>query len=228
MEAIKFEAKTRKIKGKQVKKLRSAGAIPAVVYGRGIASRDLSLDARAFEKMLRAAGESSLIDLAVDGDEPVKVLVHDVQYDPLRSVIIHADLRQVNMKEKLEANIALKFIGEAPAVKALGAILVRNIDEIAVRCLPQHLVHEIEVDLSSLKEFNDHVTVGDIAPPEGVEFLNGAKEIIILAQKPISEEELAALETKPEADVTVVKVAAEEKKAERDAAKESEEGGKKE
>ena len=218
MEALKLEAKTRVIKGKQVKQLRTAGQIPAVVYGHGIASQDISLDLRAFEKVLRQAGESSLIDLAVGDAAVVKVLVHDVQHDPLRSTIIHADLRQVNMKEKLEANVTLKFVGEAPAVKALGAILLRNMDTVTVRCLPQYLVHEIEVDLSNLKNLDDQITIGSLVLPEGMEFVNGAEEVIAIAQTPISEEELAALDTKAVGDVTAVKAANEEKKAERDAA----------
>ncbi len=223
MEALKLEAKTRVIKGKQVKQLRTVGQIPAVVYGHGIASQDISLDLRAFEKVLRQAGESSLIDLAVGDAAVVKVLVHDVQHDPLRSTIIHADLRQVNMKEKLEANVTLKFVGEAPAVKALGAILLRNMDTVTVRCLPQYLVHEIEVDLSNLKNLDDQITIGSLVLPEGMEFVNGPEEVIAIAQTPISEEELAALDTKSEGDVTAVKAANEEKKAGRDAAAAAEE-----
>lgn len=218
MEALKLEAKKRDVVGKQVKQLREEGAIPAVVYGHGVEAKNITVDFRAFEKALRQAGESSLVDLVINGDEAVKVLIQDVQYDPLKSKAIHADFRQVNMKEKLEANVILKLVGEAPAVKALGAILVRNIDTVTVRCLPQYLVHEIEVDLSALKNFEDSIKVGDITPPEGMEFMNGPEELIVLAQQPISEEELAALETKPEADVAAVKVATEEKKAERDAA----------
>jgi large subunit ribosomal protein L25 len=227
MEALKLEATSRQIKGKQVKTLRSAGTVPAVVYGHGIPSRDISLDFRAFEKLARQAGESSLVDLSIDGAEPVKVLVHEIQYHPLKDTIIHADLRQVRMDEKLEANVAVKFVGEAPAVKAFGALLVRNLDAISVRCLPKDLVHEIEVDLSTLKNFEDRISVGDITAPAGIEFLNGNEEVIVIAAQPISEEELASLDTKPEAAVTDVKVATEEKKAERDAAKAAEDEAKK-
>lgn len=228
MEALKLEAKKRDIKGKKVKTLRAEGGVPAVVYGKGVASSDLTLDGRVFEKVFNKAGESSLIDLSVEGAAPVKVLVHDVQYDPLKGTIDHVDFRQVNMKEKLEADVILKFVGEAPAVKAQGAILVRNMDTITVRCLPGDLVHEIEVDLSKLANIDDHVNVGALTPPPGIEFMAEPTELIIVAQAPISEEELAALETaeKPEADVSAVKVATEEKKAERDAAKAAEEGSK--
>ncbi len=221
MEALKLEAKKRDVVGKQVKQLREEGVIPAVVYGHGVEAKNITVDFRAFEKALRQAGESSLVDLVINGDEAVKVLIQDVQYDPLKSRAIHADFRQVNMKEKLEADVILKLVGEAPAVKALGAILVRNLNAVTVRCLPQYLVHEIEVDLGTLKNFDDSIKVGDITPPEGMEFMNGPEELIVLAQQPISEDELAALEAKPEADVTAVKAANEEKKAERDAAAEA-------
>lgn len=219
MEALKLEATSRQVTGKKVKNLRNAGSVPAVVYGNGIPSRDISLDFRAFEKLARQAGESTLIDLAIDGEAPVKVLVHELQYHPLKDTIIHADLRQVRMDEKLEANIAIKFVGEAPAVKAFGALLVRNLDSLSVRCLPADLVHEITIDITGLKNFEDRISVGDITPPNGIEFLNGPEEVIVIAAQPISEDELAALEAKPEANVSEVKVATEEKKAERDAAK---------
>jgi len=229
MEALKLEAKKREIKGKKVKTLRLEGQIPAVVYGHGVESKDLTVDYRGFEKVFNKAGESSLIDLDVEGGSPVKVLVHEVQYDPLKGTINHVDFRQVNMKEKLEAEVILKFIGEAPAVKAQGAILVRNMDTITVRCLPGDLVHEIEVDLSKLANIDDRIAVSSLAIPPGVELMADPSDLIIVANAPISEEELASLEAKPEADISAVKVVTEEKKAERDAAKaEKGEGDKKE
>ena len=219
MEVLTLQATSRQITGKKVKNVRKAGLVPAVVYGHGIPSRDIAVEQRAFDKLSEKAGESTLVDLVIDSAEPVKVLVHDIQRHPLKDTIIHADLRQVRMDEALEANVALKFVGEAPAVKAHGAILVKNLTAIAVRCLPGDLVHEIEIDLSALKNFDDRITVGSITAPKGIEFLNGPEELIVIASQPISEEELAALETKPEANVGEVKVATEEKKAERDAAK---------
>lgn len=222
MEALKLQATKRDIKGKRVKAIRSEGRIPAVVYGHGVESKDLAVDYRDFEKLFSKAGESSLVDLEVEGGSPVKVLIHEVQFDPLKGKISHVDFRQVNMKEKLDAEVILKFVGEAPAVKTGGAILVRNMDTVTVRCLPGDLVHEIEVDLSKLVNLEDRITIGDITPPPGMEFQAEPGELIVVANAPISEEELASLEAKPEADVSAVKVATEEKKAERAAAKEGE------
>ena len=213
MEALKLEAKSREIKGKQVKTLRTKDLIPSVVYGHGVDAKDLTVDYRTFEKVLDKAGESSLVDLVVDGKEPVKVLIQEIQYDALTSRIIHADFRQVRMTEKLEAQIEFNFVGEAPAIKEMGAILVRNMDTISVRCLPQYLVPSISIDLSVLKKFGDMVKVKDIPTPEGMEFLAHPNDVIIVANEPISEAELKELEAKPVEDVTVVKSEAEEKKA---------------
>ena len=103
-----------------------------------------------------------------------------------------------------------------------------NMDVITVRCLPGDLVHEIEVDLSKLANIDDHINVSALTPPPGIEFMAEPNDLIIVANAPISEEELAAMDAKPEADVSAVKVATEEKKAERDAAKAEKEGESKE
>jgi len=215
METLKLEAKIREIKGKQSRQLRLKGVIPAVVYGHGVASRNLSVDYRVFEKTLAKAGESSLIDLAIDGQEPVKVLIQEVQHDPLKGVVTHVDFRQVKMTEKLETDIEFEFTGEAPAVKELGAILVRSMSKITVRCLPQYLVHSIAIDLSPLKAFGNVIKVKNIKPPEGMEFLANPDDVIAVVNEPISEAELKELEAKPVEDVSAVKVETEEKKAEK-------------
>ncbi len=229
METLKLEAKTREIKGKQSKQLRQQGSIPAVVYGHGFETRSLAVDQRVFEKALAKAGESSLIDLVIDGKESVKVLIQEVQHDPLKGLVTHVDFRQVKMTEKLETDIEFEFIGEVPAVKELGAILVRSMDKIRVRCLPQYLVHSIAIDLTSLKAFGDTIKVKDIKPPEGIEFLANPTEVIAVVNEPISEAELKELEAKPVEDVSAVKVETEEKKAEKAAeAAAAEKGPKKE
>lgn len=223
MEPILIEAKTRQLTGKKVKTLRLAGSVPAVVYGHGVETRSLIVDGRAFGKAYAASGDSSLVDLAIDGGSTVKVLVHDVQYDPLRDTVTHVDFRQVNMNEKLEADVVLKFVGEAPAIKTYGGILVRNMDSVTVRCLPGDLIHEFEVDLASLKNIDDTLTVADLVVPKGIEIMAKAEDMIVIVTAPISEEELAALDNKVAADVTQVKSVIEEKKAERAAAKETDE-----
>lgn len=219
MEAIKLNANNRTVIGKQVKQLRAAGKLPAVIYGHGLESRSVELSYAEFEKAYKAAGWSSLLDLAVEGGAPLKVLIQDAQQDPLTDKFTHVDLREVNMKEKLETEVMLRFVGESPAVKELGAVLVKNADKIKVRCLPSDLVHEIDVDLSKLKGFGDRVSIKDIVPPSGVEFISKTDDALATVIAPISEEELKALDTAVVEDVAAVKVESEEKKKAEEAAK---------
>lgn len=208
--------------GKAVSKIRKQGWIPAVLYGHGVSAQMLQVAQIPFEKVYRQAGESSLVDLRVDEAAPVKVLIQEVQVDPLAGQVMHIDFRQVRMDEKLEAEVALRFTDEAPAVKELGGILVRNLDHLKVRCLPGALVHEIDISLASLKSFGDKLHVRDVPAPAGLEVLHDQEEVVALVEEPRSEEELKELEATPEVGVEEVKVIAEEKKAEREKEKEEE------
>ncbi|MBI4133412.1 50S ribosomal protein L25 [Candidatus Uhrbacteria bacterium] len=213
-----LEAQPRIATGRRVRGLRATGTIPAVVYGHGIPPQNVQVGKIPFEKIYRRAGESSLVDLALVGEKPVKVLIQDVQYDPLRGDVTHIDFRQVRMDEKLDAEVALRFIDESPAVKELSGILVKNITHLKVRCLPAALVSEIDVSLAPLKTFTDKIHVREIAVPSGMEVRTSADEIVALVEEPRSEEELKELEAPgaPEAGVEQVKVIADEKKAERE------------
>ena len=193
---FKLNAEIREATGNQVGALRREGKVPAVVYGPGVQNRNLMLDYREIEKVYAQAGESTLVDLVVGDGKPVKVIVQDIQRDPLKNLLTHVDFLQVNMSEKMTASIALKFIGESPAVKALGALLVYNLDDIEVSCLPQDLVSHIDIDLSKLTEIGDSIKVGDITPPSGMEFMTEPDVSIVVANAPTSESEF---ETAPAA-----------------------------
>lgn len=198
--------------------LREDGFIPAVMYGKNIDPQNISFEYNAFEKVYQEAGESNLIDLSLEDKEPQKVLVKDVQYDPITGKIIHIDFKIINMKEKIHTNIPFNFTGESPAVKELGGVLVKSIDELEVECLPIDLVGEIEVDISPLATFDDVIKIKDINIPKGMRVLEGEEEIVATVTPPRSEEELAALEQQPteETDVSEVKVEGEEKKKEKE------------
>jgi len=197
MPTLILKAKKRVETGKKVDQLRKQGKIPAVLYGHKVKPVSLVLDYSTFEKIFAQAGESTLIDLTVDDQKPVKVLIQDYQLDPKTNQIIHTDLHQVRMDEKLHAEIALNFINEPPAVKELGGILVTAIDSLEVECLPQDLVHEINVDLSSLKTFEDVIHVADIKIPSGLTITHNPHDVVALIQQPRSEKELEGLEAKP-------------------------------
>lgn len=197
MSDLSLIAEVRQLTGKKIKDLRRQGQIPAVLYGHKIKPQNLMVDANKFEEIYKAAGESTLIDLNIDKQKPIKVLIQEVQLDPITDKFLHIDFHQVRMDERLRTEVELKFINEPSAVKELSGILVTNIDTVEIECLPKDLVHEIEVDLSQLKTFADFIRVSDIKVPEGISILNSADEVIALVQPPRREEELEALEEKP-------------------------------
>jgi len=195
--------------------VRASDKIPGVVYGPQFASLSITLAKREFLHVLKDAGESTLIDCVIEGQkDPVAVLIQEVQFDPLSDQVTHVDLRQVDLLQKIEADIELKFIGEAPAVKAEGGSLVRAADTIKVKCLPKDLVHEIEVPVDSLATFADVIKVKDIVIPAGMELLSHAEDVVAKVAAPISEAELAALAEKPVMDVEAVAVEEKGKKEE--------------
>lgn len=204
MDTIVLRADRRTVEGKATKKLRTASGIPAVVYGHGVASQSVLVDAIDFQKTYRTAGSSSLIDLVVDGGKPVKVLIHSVQQHPTKTSPIHVDFYQVRMTEKLQTDIELNFVGESAAVKESGGILIRTLDRVKVECLPGDLVPSIDIDLSVLKTFEDRIHVKDIVAPKGITILDGGDEVVASVTPPRSEEELASLSEKVEVDVSAV------------------------
>lgn len=203
--------------GKIVDRLRRNKSLPAVVYGHNVPSRPLTVEANAFDAVLKTAGTSSLVDLVVADAAPVKVLIHSVQRHPTTGRATHADFYQVQMTEKLEAEIELNFIGESAAVKEQGGVFVRTIDKVKVTCLPSDLVSAIDVDISTLKTFEDRIHVSDIVLPNGIALLEKPEEVVASVAAPRSEDEIASLDAKVEADVDAVEVVKKAEKPDEDA-----------
>jgi len=181
---IKLEAQIRTKENGKPKKIRSQNFIPAVLYGPSMESRNLKIKKIDFERIFALAGESSLIDLAISQKKPVKVLVKEVQKDPLKDTIIHIDLYQVDMNKKITTEIPLHFIGESEAVKELSAVLVKDIDRVEVECLPGDLVSHINVDLSVLKNFHDAIKTNDLKLSAGMKLVNETNDIVVNVIEP--------------------------------------------
>ena len=185
---IKLEVKSRELVGKKVFKLREKGEIPAVLFGHGEKNSNIQLDGVSFEKIYKEAGESTIIDLVVDGGKTVKTIISDVQYDPVKSKLTHVDFRIVKMDEKITAGIPLEFIGESKVVKEDGGSIVHNISEVEIECLPGDLIHEIVVDLSVLNTFDDVITIKDLKIPAKVEILGHEPEDVVALAVRVQEE----------------------------------------
>lgn len=178
----------------------AADFIPAVLYGKGIENQSLKVKKVDFEKAFSAAGESNLIDLDF-GNGSVKVLVKDLQRDVLKYTFTHVDFYQVNMKEKIVTEIPLHFTGEAKAVKELGGMLMKEINELEVECLPSDLVDHIDVDVSVLNTFDDVITVADLTLPKGLKMEHhNAEDVVAMVVEPKAQvEEVKPAEETPAA-----------------------------
>ncbi len=168
--------------------------IPAVLYGKGVENAALKVKKADVSKVFNQAGESNLVVLDFDGNL-VKVLIKEVQKDPLKHSLIHVDFYQVNMKEKLNTEIPLHFIGESKAVKEMGGMLMKDIDSLEVECLPVDLVDHIDVDISILDSFESEIRMHDIKLPKGIELLHEDRnEIVVSVQEPkvVAEEPVVA------------------------------------
>lgn len=214
MEKIDLKAEKRGVSGRKVKNLRKDGLLPGVVYGRGFEPQSIQLKYGEFEKAFRLAGESTLVNLII-GEKIHPVIIHEAATDPVSDKFIHADFYKVRMDEKISADVKLFFTGESLAVKDLGGILVKSLDEVEVEALPGDLPHEIEVDISALKNFESDIKVKDLKVSDKVEILSNPEETVATVQEPRSEKELEEATTAPvEAGVEQVEVGIKKPEAE--------------
>lgn len=213
MITLELKSKKREIFGKKVKTLRNQGLVPAVVYGGKEGSIPLVLELKEFKKVFKHAGETTLVKLFVDDAKFKNVLIHDSSRDPVTGEVKHIDFYEVKMDEKITAKIPLVFTGSALAIIDLGGVLVKAMQELEVRALPADLPHEIEVDISVLKTFDDSIAVKDIKLPKNVELLEKTSASVASVVPPRSLAELESLSGKIEEKVEEIATEAEEKAA---------------
>jgi large subunit ribosomal protein L25 len=183
--------------------LRKTGFIPAVVYGPKQEPVSIKINTLAFLKAYKQAGESTVVELSVEG-ENYEVLIKDITKEAIRGDVLHADFYAIEKGKKVSVHVPLEFIGEAPAEK-LGGIVVKVLQEVEVEAMPKDLPHEIEVSIESLVDMDSQIRAGDIKMPNGVTLLTDAEEAIVLIQaqreeeeEPVAEIDLASIKTEGE------------------------------
>jgi len=159
---MELEAEKREILGSKVNRLRRGGQMPAVVFGQGKPSLPVVVAALPFRKLYNDVGESQLIDLKLEGETPRKVLISEVQTDPVTGDFLHANFHEVKLTEKLTATVPIEVKGESPAVKSGAGILLTILDEVEVECLPTDLPAKISVDICGLTEVGQGVAIKDL------------------------------------------------------------------
>ena len=210
---IELNAQKREVLGSKVKQLRRTGYLPAVLYGKNQESIPLQIPVKDFHKAFVSAGESTLIFLNVDG-QTYPTIIHDIAKDAVSDEILHADFYKVRLDEKIKAKVAVVFQGESPAVKDLGGIFVRNINELEIEALPQDLPHEIVIEMSVLKNIGDQILVKDLKLDSKLKVVAEAEEIVATIQEPMSEEELEKALEAPTTTIEDVEIIKKEKEEE--------------
>lgn len=214
---MQIQAKKRETLGKKNKHIRKDGEIPAVVFGKGMESVSISMDYNTFEKTFKQAGETDLLDVVTE-KEKYKVLVKDVQYNPVTTKISHASLYKPDLTVKTEAQVPVEIVGEDTneLIKSGAALALQLLQEVTVEALPEDIPHHFVIDVSGLNEIGqgfsisqldydrEKVSIPDIDPEEMVVRID---EIVVQEEEPevapVSEEEaIAGLEATAEKPAT--------------------------
>jgi large subunit ribosomal protein L25 len=203
MEKFALTAQVREKAGKGVARgLRRNNMVPAVLYSHG-KSTPIAMANKEMRKILNTeGGEHALINLKLEGVKKTgerMALIKDYQVDPVSGALLHVDLMEVAMNEKVKIQVAVQIAGTAIGVKE-GGILQYGQRQVDIECLPTQIPDALTIDISSLK-INESVHVRDIKAPEGVKILTDADSTIASIQPPISDAKLEAmLATAPAAE----------------------------
>ncbi|MBI2013587.1 MAG: 50S ribosomal protein L25 [Candidatus Colwellbacteria bacterium] len=214
---MELQVQKREVFGKKLKGLRKKGFIPAELYGRGVENLHLAVPLADFRRVYKEAGENQIVNVVVDG-EARPTIIHDVHFDAIKDEPLNIDFYQVNMDEEIEAKVPIELVGEAPGVKA-GGILVKALNEMPVESLPGDMPSKFTVDISGLDAIGKSIHVKDIKIGDKVKLRLDPNMVVVTIAEPEKEEEIPA--EAPSVETVVVE--GEEKKAERDAAKASQE-----
>jgi large subunit ribosomal protein L25 len=184
MASASLNARPREERGKNAaRKLRSAGDVPAVVYGHGDETRPITVSKHDIERLLSSINVgNTIIDLAIEGGKPVQALIREVQHHPSKPQILHLDLMQIHAGEKIHLNLPVRLHGTPVGVRDENGILQEVLREISVECLPKDIPDAIDVDISGLG-IGDSVHVSDISAPN-VKILNDPDIVICTVTTP--------------------------------------------
>jgi large subunit ribosomal protein L25 len=205
---LELAAEPRNVLGKQVRRLRRQGIVPANIYGHG-ASRAIQASARALDHLLAHGGRTGIVTIAVDGRSET-ALLKDIQRDPRSGKILHIEFQAVSMEEEVTSMVPIRFVGESTAVTKLGGIMTHPRTEVHVTARAADLPDMIEVDVSGLVELHDAVHLSDLAVRGNFKIIDPPEEVLAIVLPPkveveeleaeaAAEEEAAAAEAEAEA-----------------------------
>ena len=162
MEDLKLKATHRMVLGKKARFLRRQGITPTHLYGHNVKSAALQCDTGELQNLLAHAGKTRLVNLEVDGEKAKSIFVREIQRDAITRELLHVDFYQVKRTEKIAFDVPIVLVGEAPALKFKGRMLVHGINSLSVECLPANVPPQIDIDITRLEEVDQAINVKDI------------------------------------------------------------------
>ena len=162
MEDLKLKATHRMVLGKKARFLRRQGITPTHLYGHNVKSAALQCDTSELQNLLAHAGKTRLVNLEVDGEKAKIIFVREIQRDVITRELLHVDFYQVKRTEKIAFDVPIVLVGEAPALKFKGRMLVHGINSLSVECLPANVPPQIDIDITRLEEVEQAINVKDI------------------------------------------------------------------
>lgn len=182
--AVTLTAQPRAERGKNaMRKLRSEGLVPAVLYGHGDETRALALKAQELEKLLGSISvENTIIDLAIDGSQATQTLIREVQHHPAKKLVLHVDFLQIHAGEKIHLEVPIRLHGSPVGVRDNGGILQEVLRELHVECLPKDIPEAIDLEIGEL-DVGDVIHVSDVSVPN-VKILNDPEIVLVTVVAP--------------------------------------------
>jgi large subunit ribosomal protein L25 len=202
--------------------LRQKGLIPVELYGKGAENMHLVVAVKDFKKVFKEAGENTVVNAILENNK-YPVIIHEVSYDGVSGDILNIDLYKVRMDEKIKLMIPIEFIGISPAVKEKNGLLIKSLQELEVEALPMDIPHALQIDISKILEIGQSLYVKDLDLPKTAKALVDPETVVVTVTAKLTEEEELAMQQAAAVGVETVKVESEEKKAEREAAKATDE-----
>jgi len=180
MKQIELGATSREILGKKVRFLRRQGIIPVHLFGHNVESVALQCDEAQLKRVLAQAGKTRLISLKLDkGKRPRTVVVREIQRDMRTDGLLHVDLYQIKMTEKIKVEVPVVVVGEAPALKSKENMLLQELNSLTVECLPNEIPANVKVDISSLTERDQAIRVENVILGKEVAILNDPELVVV-------------------------------------------------
>jgi large subunit ribosomal protein L25 len=212
MDELTLQATTRNVLGKKNRFLRRQGITPTHLFGHGVESLALQCDTLQLKQIIAHAGMTRLVSLRIDGEkQPKSVFVREIQRDAVGKQLLHVDFYQVKKGEKIEVDVPIVLVGEAPAMKEKGRMLAHGITSLSVECLPENVPPQIEVDISLLEEVEQAIQIKDIILDPDITVHADPEQLVVkVAEAMVKEEEVEAVAAEEEVAEAEVEAPAEE------------------